>query len=296
MIGTFPAFTTLDIGHRAEVEAITSKFAPYADFSFVNLYAWSMNQQTEVSLLNGNLVVRLPDYITGDTLMYSIIGRHRVEQSLRQIMELSGSLCLVPEEVARHLDDPAYLVQDDRDNADYMYEVFSLATLQGKELKKKRNKVHRFLRDFGEAVKVSTETDISETTAHALREVFKEWAASSNKSDEECHAEYVAIDRMLQHAKELNLLFAMVKIEEKIVAFSVHELRDDGHAICHFEKALPVHECLYAFTIYYTANELAARGVQQVNWQQDLGIPGLRQAKTSYQPNGLLKKFSITRA
>jgi len=99
MIPVFPIFTALTLEHKSEVESITSKFEPYADFSFVNLFAWCLDTQTEISLLNDNLVIRLPDYITGETTMYSLIGKTKMDESVDELLKLSDSLTLVPEQV-----------------------------------------------------------------------------------------------------------------------------------------------------------------------------------------------------
>lgn len=297
MITTFPTFTTLGIEHRAELEAITSAFEPYADFSFVNLYAWCMNSQTKVALLNGNLVINLPDYITGETTMYSLVGNLSIDNSINDLLQITDRLCLVPKPVVDNIRmNTKYGIAEDRDNHDYMYDVAKLATLAGGELKKKRNKAHRFMHDLQESVTVRATNTISDTVAEEIRILFEQWAEANHKSVEECKTEQLAIDRMLYNADSLNLLFTIVRIDARICGFSVHELTAHNKAICHFEKALSVHDCLYAFLIYYTANELVSRGVKSVNWQQDLGLPGLRQAKLSYQPSGFLQKYTITAA
>src|SRR5665213_627067 len=105
-IPLFPAFAKLNIGHRNEINSIVSRHEPYADFTFVNLFTWSINDQTEVSILNGSLVVKFPDYISG-LPTYSIIGDSGIDESIKQLMTLTNSLNLVPEVVIRNLSAPA---------------------------------------------------------------------------------------------------------------------------------------------------------------------------------------------
>jgi hypothetical protein len=296
MIPTFPTFAALTLDHKAKVETITSQFEPYADFSFVNLFAWCLDTQTEVSLLNDNLVVRLPDYITGETTMYSFVGRNKVDESIGQILQVSESLTLVPEEVIQLLPDPSkYAISEERDNFDYMYDVAKLAAMTGKALSKKRNHVNRFLKTMSTSVSTAILTKLDQSTADECRAVFEQWAKECNKTDEECRAEYLAIDRLLRNADVFDLLYSMIRIDSKLCAFSITEVVPGGKAISHFEKSLSVHPSLYVFINYYTANELAARGVHTVNWQQDLDLPGLRHAKMSYHPTGFLKKYTVTK-
>lgn len=298
MITKFPIFTTLKIEHRREVEKITSRFEPYADFSFVNLFTWCLDKHTEVAMLNGNLVVRLPDYITGKNIMYSLIGDNQLKETVTEILNKCGRICLIPEAVIRQLscEDGLFSIEEDRDSADYIFDVYSLAALEGAKYKKKRNKVNRFVADFNGAVQAFSTQQIDETIASELRALFKDWAKFHNKTEEEYMAEYMAIDRMLRHVHSLNLLFTIVRVDGKVCAFSVHEIKPAGKAICHFEKALPIHDGFYSFVINFAAKELVNFGVHTVNWQQDLGLPGLRQAKLSYNPKGFLNKYTIVPA
>jgi hypothetical protein len=78
-----------------------------------------------------------------------------------------------------------------------------------------------------------------------------------------------------------------------MVAYSIYEIRDD-YAIGHFEKALKEHNGLYDYLKHTTAKELHEKGVKYINYEQDLGIVGLRQTKLLLHPEHYLKKYSIS--
>jgi hypothetical protein len=296
-ITTFPLFTKLAVEHKASVNTLTSRFEPYSDFTFVNLLTWNMDERTEIALHNGNLMVRLPDYITGDTTMYSLIGDNEVDKSIDELLALSKRLSIVPEVVVRSIRHSSkYIITEDRGSDDYIYDIGMLSSMPGNEFKKKRNKVSCFVRDLGHITTTQTVNSIDKATAEEIRAVFKEWVIDCNKTREECESERIALDRLLSNLESIKVQIMIVRLNDKICAFSVNEVLTDGFAVCHFEKALAVHEGLYSFLIQYAAKELESRGVQRVNWQQDLGLPGLRRAKTSYHPTSLLKKYSITSA
>jgi len=295
-ISQFPEFTKLEVAHKKSIDEITSRFEPYSDFTFVNLFTWSLEGHTEVALHNGNLVVRLPDYMTGETI-YSLLGDNKVDESIDRLLTLSDSLSLVPGVVATSIVKPSrYILTEDRDGDDYMYAIETISCMPGIQLKKKRNKLNRFLKVFGDVVTTETLSNIDLDTAGEIRQVFDEWSLACHKTPEESHAERIAIDRLVSSWNELGLQIMIARIDGKICAFSVNEVIGNGYAVCHFEKALPIHEGLYAFIIHYAAQVLESQGVKRVNWEQDLGLPGLRQAKTSYNPTGFLKKYSITLA
>jgi len=292
-ISNFPNFTKLGIEHKPVIDAINLQFEPYSDFTFVNLFTWSLEGCTEVAIHNGNLVVRLPDYISGE-MIYSLLGNTKVDESVEAIFTLTDHLSLVPEVVIASMSRSSdYVITEDRNSDDYIYEISALSNMQGLDFKKKRNKVNRFVRAYGDAITAETINDVDAYTAQEIRVLFEDWARACGKNRAEYKAEQMAIDRLLLNLDELHLEIMIVRIYDKIRAFSINEILTNGYAVCHFEKALPVHEDLYAFIIHYTAQVLDTHGVKKVNWEQDLGLPGLRQAKTSYKPIGFLRKYSI---
>jgi hypothetical protein len=262
----------------------------------VNLLAWGRGG-TEIAQLDGNLVVRLPDYITGETMIYTFIGEHKIEESLAAVLPVAKELVLVPEAVAcKVLDSPFVSVEEDRDSDDYIYDVASLANLEGGEFKKKRNKANSFAKSAGNAIRVEVITTIDEIAAKELRAVFRKWVIGAGKSAAESAAERAALNCLLANKGALHLRFTVVRVYGEVCAFSVNEVCSNEYAVCHFEKALPLHEGLYAFVIQQAAKDLHSQAIKRVNWQQDLGLPGLRQAKTAYHPIGFLKKYTITLA
>ena len=107
--------------------------------------------------------------------------------------------------------------------------------------------------------------------------------------------ELIALDRLFDNLACLDVELTLCVVNGEIAGFSVQELLHGRYAICHFEKAdrsgkFPVH--LPTKLAVEAVRSLNGR-VAVVNWEQDLGIPGLRTSKTSYRPIALLKKYAI---
>ena len=62
----------------------------------------------------------------------------------------------------------------------------------------------------------------------------------------------------------------------------------------HFERALRTHKGLYQVVNQETAKVMLAEGFRFINREEDLGDPGLRKAKLSYQPVRIEKAFTLT--
>jgi hypothetical protein len=293
MIAQFPQFTSLTQNSRSDIDSITSQFAPYSDFNFTSLFCWDTNDSVEVSNLDGNLVVKMPDYITGEPI-YSFIGSHNVNQACQTLLEnVDGSLRLVPEVIAEQLHD--FNVTEDRDSFDYVYDVHQMAILEGSSLKWKRKRYRRFERDH-ENISFKAVSLLEPTTQSAIRELFKAWAHERNKFNDDIVAERTAIERLLQYADLFTQVQAtLLYVDGKLVGFSLNELLGKSYAVCHFHKTLFMYENADIYFSCRIAQELEKLGCKCINWEQDLGIPGLRTLKLSYDPIFFLKKCTISR-
>ena len=294
MIAQFPDFSELDFSHKLEVEALTSKFDPYSDFNFTSLFCWDVDDSTEISNLNNNLVIKMPDYLSGETI-YSMLGRNNIDESLGQLMELAGSLKLVPQAVIENINSPQeFIITEDRDNFDYIYNLHDLAHLVGNKHKKKRNKISAFSKALAGTWVMEGSNVLNVAQKNEITEVFEKWRQESKQTDGEIKGEGAAINRLLEHSDQLNLIYITVRIEGKLVAFSINEIINDKYAYTVFEKALLVHENIYSFLLNQAATDLLYKGSIYANWAQDLGIDGLRKSKMSYHPARFLKKYSVT--
>lgn len=292
----FPEFTKLDIGHKDMVESITSRFEPYSDFNFTSLFSWD-DGTTEVCLLKGNFVIKLADYITGNPI-YSLLGENYVDASMGDLLSYTNALSLVPEVTIKNVRDKnRFHISEDRDNFDYIYGLRKLADLPGGTLKKKRNKANAFRGKFkSRSLHVRSRTLTDEQLAD-VEHVFNQWADSPRKSVEEIKSEHRALTRLVEHANFFDIYLMELVLDGKVVAFSINEKINSHYAICHFEKALPAYHKgnIYTYLSQQVARELLGLGCTHVNWEQDLGLPGLRKSKESYGPDVFLKKYDVRR-
>lgn len=69
----FPKWKKLEWSDRAAVEHFTGGWQPYSDFSFISLWIWNTEEDAQLSQLDGHLLLRARDYVTGQPL-YSFGG------------------------------------------------------------------------------------------------------------------------------------------------------------------------------------------------------------------------------
>ncbi len=298
MIPKFPAFKRLELSDLTEVTVHTHRFDPYSDFNFVSLWSWDTAEDFGLALLNDNLVVRLNDYIT-EAPFYSFLGENAVTETAtalvrRSIADGMGSaLRLVPEPVALKLD-RSMLAQDlDVDGNDYVLSVARLRRFDGPDMERRRTEINRFRRETPHHEVVALDLSDRATTA-AMETLFEKWALSKGNANVfELH-EYHAFRRFLSAAAYLPETFAFgVRVRDRLVAFAVLEQLPRRFAMAHFWKADFDHTGLYAFMMRQMGEFLSERGCDQLNFQQDLGLSGLRFSKKSYVPAAYLRKYTV---
>jgi hypothetical protein len=77
-------------------------------------------------------------------------------------------------------------------------------------------------------------------------------------------------------------------------AISLFEKLNDDTALVHFEKGLPDCEGIYKAINTETATRLA-KNFTYINRESDLGVAGLREAKTRYHPHHMVEVYSLKR-
>ncbi|CAN5409884.1 phosphatidylglycerol lysyltransferase domain-containing protein [soil metagenome] len=301
MLPQYPEFTKLTIEHKSLIADFTGQFESYSDFNFTSLFAWDTDGSTSVSWLQGNLVIRLPDYMTAEPIL-SLLGVNNTDEVIRVLLKDHGPMKLVPRVVVEDIKElSTFDIQEERDHFDYIYSTSHITHLEGREYKKKRNKIQSVLQSHSKTLTSEYTSSLTSTLGKEIMEVFDIWSiskkpkeAQSEYLDGDYTAERLALQRLLTHADQLDLRFTLIRDAGRLVAFSINERINSKTAICHFEKALDVHPQFSSYVAVEAVKDLWALGCKYVNWEQDLGIAGLRQSKQSFQPIELLKKYSIS--
>jgi hypothetical protein len=107
--------------------------------------------------------------------------------------------------------------------------------------------------------------------------------------------DYKASREALEKSEELQLCGGIYYVEGKPAAYTLgEELAGGDSFVIHFEKALSQYKGIYQFVNQCFASILPEK-YTYINREQDLGDPGLRQAKLSYRPVGFVKKYRVTK-
>jgi hypothetical protein len=278
----------LTIDDNQFVTECLRRFPPViSELTFTNLFAWRQSKPIWLDEFKGSLLIFFKAK-AGLALLGSPVGPVSLNEIFNEYEHSILGADRFPKDKIPESPQPGVLVVEDRNNADYVYRREDLATLAGRNFTKKRNHINQCLAAYDCQYERITEETIPECLAMQDR-----WCAARDcKTEPGLCGEYQAIMETLRNYKDFPLTGGAIRIEGTIEAFAVGEKLNPSTAVWHFEKAMSQFQGLGQLINQWFAKENLAE-FTYVNREQDLGIPGLRQAKESYFPDHLVEKVRI---
>lgn len=300
MLPHFPRFSKLELKHKTPIEKITHQFPPYSDFNFTSLWTYNTDDSIEVSSLNGNLVVRFTDYISLKPFL-SFIGKKDIHQTAQTLITYSNQvqlepyLKLVPESVI--LATPTltkdFDVVEDHDNHDYIVSAIDITHLPEEKYKRKKYLVERFKNKYPGFYTEFINLD-DPRNRRMIIDLFVRWEKNAKKSRKDTENELTAITRLIDHHASLNVYALGIYHNTQLIAFNLYEITHGNFGISAFQKADKTFTGIYAYLSHASAHHLHSLGCTHINYEQDLGIEGLRLSKQLWKPVYYLKKYKLT--
>lgn len=181
-----------------------------------------------------------------------------------------------------------FKIEDARDYYEYIYDAKKISELNGSVFQAKRNAIHKLLRTYSDSITIKK---IEDKDISNIEDFYNEWI----KDVDEDHKAYIEneikeFELAIDNYNFLGLLGIVVMIEGKVVGFNfgskVDEFTYDGI----IQKGDTKYNGIYELLNNYTAKIFESE-VKYMNFEEDLGIEGLRKAKMMYQPIHLMKKY-----
>lgn len=268
------------------------------DFSFANLYSWVPKFKTQFSVIDHTLFLRFEGDMNERYYMMPV-GKMDLEKSLPMLIAdakenghkfiMKGVTDKMWELIQEAMPD-TFKIENDRDNAEYLYHSEKLITLSGKKMQKKRNHINKFKAEnpHWEYYPLITKNEIDECIM-----MLDQWAEANPKTTDGPDYDYIATKNMLVNFHALQLRGGALKVNGKIVAFTIGAPLTDDTFVVHIEKAFAEINGAYTLINQQFIEHEASEFVY-VNREEDMGIEGLRQAKMSYYPDLLLNEGVVT--
>ena len=277
-----------------------------SEFSFTNLFMWRKSYDMKYAIIDDMLCI-MPKHGDGPrsaTFPIGFIGEDGTERDITNVIEelLEFFKERGEEPLIRLYDDRTvkklldtfpdkFIITEDRSSFDYVYSIEELTALSGKKFHSKKNHVNKFKKlypDF-EYCRM-TPDDAAECIA-----LFDSWCENKGFESVAFDEEREAVHELLENWERLNVTGGCIRVGGKMVAFSLGEPLCCETVVVHLEHADTSFEGAFAImNQQFLEHEWQDFGY--VNREEDMGIPGMRQAKESYKPVFMVKKYVATLA
>lgn len=291
-------FVPLELKDQEVFQTFFSAYRPeISELTFTNLFIWRSHYKFQWSIYRDWLVIISVEGEYG-TFAIEPIGPSPRYEITRLVLEWMRDEKNVKNSRIERADNRiveevrginGISVEPTRDHFDYVYLRDDLVKLGGNRYRSKRNHINQLVRAYSYRYEQLAPDHINDCIA-----VQEKWCLLRRCEDDmDLIGEWDAVKEILRCYMSLNVQGAVITIENKVVAFTIGQMLNENTAVIHIEKADPEIPGLYP-VINQQFCENNWQGVRYINREQDLGIPGLREAKLSYYPDHMVNKFRIT--
>ncbi|NLP47621.1 MAG: DUF2156 domain-containing protein [Clostridiales bacterium] len=265
-----------------------------SEYSFGNIFMWSRSYKTKITKHKNSLITKS----SGEKPSYCCpAGSDSFEEILPDLLEDAKSCghpfkmhgitreCTVE---LKKLFPGRFKFREERNTFDYIYLTEDLINLSGRKFRDKRNHISAFKRENKWSFEVIDAGNLEECIA--LNEAWDEQKRASDPDS--IYKEQDAIARGFDKFFELGMEGGLIRSSGQAVAFTIGERLNINTFCVHYEKAFAEVRGAYPMINREFADN-CLRDYLYVNREEDVGDPGLRKAKLSYNPVILLEKYSV---
>lgn len=283
----------LELNSKKIIDDFTKNKFSISDFNFTNLYLWSFGEDTKYKIEDDILLIK--SIYNNKKYYYMPIPREEnqktlslIKEKIKKIIAKKIPIFYFSEYWKKKLENDFEFIES-RASFDYIYSIQDLVCLKGRKYSKKKNRINKFLKNYS-----YTYEKISKNNIQEIIDFQKEWNLNNNANNEEIlRNENEGILSILENYFFLDLKGGLLKVENKVVAYTIGGVLDEKSVVIYIEKALIDYVGAYQFiNMKFLQEEFLT--YEFVNREDDFGIEGLREAKLSYHPLTLLKKFNIS--
>lgn len=221
-----------------------------------------------------------------------------LQQYFNKVLKKPLKIYLADEEGVKALkleENPDFLVKEETDLKDYLYDGEELRTLPGKKFHKKKNLVNKFCREYeGRWAYRTLHAEDKQTIWEFLDRWYAKRAEEEVNAEDSLESEVAGIHQVLQSDFTLpNYHIGGIFIDGKLEAFSMGALNPRENMACiSVEKGNAEIPGIYQIiNQQFIVHEFPE--AMLINREDDVGLEGLRRSKESYNPCGYARKYML---
>lgn len=290
------SFQRVRLSDREKIHAaLFASGNPGCEYTFINQYIWGRQEFAIVA----DCLVFFAHWDGQSTYVYPV-GNGSHKAVVERLMDDAGKrgipfrLSGLNEKSIAELnrDFPGLFHFQARSSTfDYIYDINRLADLNGKKMQQKRNHINRFVQDHPDWTAEPIRPDMLDE----CRQMAANWYALQEEEhpDKDFLLEKRALRLAFDAYEPLQMQGLVIRTEGRIVAMTMGGRISEAMFDVNFEKAYADIQGAYPIVNREFARMLREKypGLQYLNREEDMGLPGLRKSKESYHPDFLVKKY-----
>ncbi|MFH1074396.1 MAG: phosphatidylglycerol lysyltransferase domain-containing protein [Candidatus Firestonebacteria bacterium] len=293
VIPRFPVFSGINCDYYEEIQKVLKAEQPeISEHSLGFIYGYHKSLMLSISKLYDNLILK--GFYDGHNLIVSPAGRNKPLETFKACAEYikkelkTGRIGAIPKALAMELSGAGFKPHPDRDDFDYIYRVKELINLSGEKFHAKKNLVNGFIKRYSYEFK-----SLDSILIPQCLQLQQKWCdLRACRENTKKNAEDLMVIELLNNFSHWELFGGAILVDGKVQAFTLLEELNSTTAVGHAEKANTEYRGIYQAINQFTAEKLLSK-YEFVNREQDVGEPGLRKAKLSYNPIGFAEKYYI---
>jgi len=275
---------------------------PYVDIHPENMLAWlNISNNLSISKLDNSFVLNYTNILDNNHNNIIPIANSLKDSTIERIMlylhdnNLPLELHEIPSIICDKLDQNKWQITDDRDSFEYILDTNQQSTLRGNVFYHRRRNIGIFERMYpNESINVKYYNVFNDN----VKKVFLHHIAtmpfnSREESSINNLAEPIAIRNNIKYALTFKKKALIITINGEIVSIAMISYLDKNTAAINHIKVNYSIQNIFRYTIYQLAKILNKNGIKEMNFEQDLGIEGMRAFKNHLQPSRFLEKKII---
>lgn len=302
----FPEFQRLPVTARAAYQKLFGRLsAPYCDFSLNNLLIWlDCSDDLELSVHGGCAVLRFSSAFENNRRRYALFGTFNVDDAVRDVLEFIAArgevaeLGMIPEEaIERIVRKQGLVISEESWNADYVFHAETALRLQGKRYANLRQRVNAFETRYSRAERADLDLRDRQTN-RLVRRLFADWIGSTHSRQNDLEGiEARAIAKHLDLAGSIPVEALGTFVDGRLVSVGLYHCPPQpGWIILNHIVSDQRYKGAFGHAFHQMIRQACDTGKTWLNAEQDLGRPGLRQAKSLLRPHRFLRRYSVSLA
>ena len=278
---------TINLKHRPLlVERFRQMNLNISDYAFANIYLFRNTYRFEILMKDCGTFISAYNRQDQNYIMPLDTPQSCSSDTLRNLLNDSNYFFPIPEEWLPFFPKDQFCISFEDSESDYIYLTENMASFAGKQYTRHRNHLHQFFR-----ANRPSDQPLGDANSQDAITILQQWQEESvvvaSKTD------FAVCEEALQNFSELELWGTIYYIENKPAGFIIGEALNKDTFCLHFAKSSKNYHGIYEFMFHDTAIKLQSQ-YKFLNLEEDMGNKNLRRTKSSYGPEGLLKKYRVS--